>query len=171
MADSQDKVKRVRRPRVHISYEVEEDGAMKLKDLPFVVGVISDLGGHKKDLRKLTNEKRQFLEIDRDNFNARMAEIAPTLNLRVKDVISGNDQEMAVNLNFRSMDDFDPGRIAEQVPALKALLETRHKLKEALARMDMNPELEELLKNIMANPQQVEALAKQLGEATQGGNQ
>lgn len=123
MASIHDKLERVRKPRVHIKYEVETDGAVVERELPFVVGVMGDFSGNPTEpLRPLKD--RKFVQIDRDNFNDVMARIAPELNLKVKNTLANDDSEFAVNLKFKSMDDFDPAHVAEQVPALKNLIET-----------------------------------------------
>jgi type VI secretion system protein ImpB len=160
----QHKLDRVRRPRVQITYDVETNGAMEKKELPLVIGVLSDLSGHsKKDMPPLASDKRKFVNIDRDNFNAVLSDVNPELNLRVANKLADDGSEMNVNLNFKSMDDFEPGRVAEQVPALRELLKMRQRLQETLNRMDLNPKLEAMLQDVLTNTEKVSALAKELG--------
>src|SRR6266550_5214069 len=114
MASINDKLERVRKPRVHIKYEIEEEGAVVERELPFVVGVMGDFSGNPtKPLPPLKD--RKFVQIDRDNFNDVMARISPELNMRVKNTLKDDGSEMAVQLKFRSMEDFEPGKIAENV--------------------------------------------------------
>src|SRR6516162_5595359 len=109
----QHKLDRVRRPRVQITYDVETNGAMVKTELPFVVGVLADLSGQPKEaLRPLKD--RKFVPIDRDNFNDVLAKSAPRLALKVQNRLTDEDSKLAVELNFKSIDDFEPARVAEQ---------------------------------------------------------
>jgi type VI secretion system protein ImpB len=119
MSSVHDKLARVRKPRVHITYEVETEGAQIERELPFVVGVMGDFAGDPTEPLKPLAE-RKFVQIDRDNFNDVMARIQPGLNIKVDNTLAGDGSQMAVNLKFRSMEDFEPAKVAEQVPALKA---------------------------------------------------
>ena len=109
------KLSRVRKPRVHITYDVETEGAVVQKELPFVVGVIGDFTG--KPAEPLPSLKdRKFVQIDRDNFDEVMARMRPALTLKVDNTLQGDGTEMLVELQFRSIEDFEPGAIAEQIP-------------------------------------------------------
>ncbi|HEY7423947.1 MAG TPA: type VI secretion system contractile sheath small subunit [Gemmataceae bacterium] len=157
-----DKLKRVRPPRVHITYEVETEGAMVLKELPFVVGVLGDFSGNPtKPLAPLKD--RKFIQIDRDNLNEVMARMTPGLNMRVENTLKGDGSEMAVQLQFQSMDDFEPARVVEQVPALRKLLETRNKLRDLLTKVDRSDDLEALLERILQNTEEIKKLSSELG--------
>lgn len=156
------KLNRVRKPRVHISYEVETDGAQIERELPFVVGVMGDFSGDPtQPLRPMAD--RKFTQIDRDNFNDVMARIAPGLNIKVDNKLADDGSEMAVALKFNSIDDFDPARIVDQVPALKSLLETRNKLRDLMSKADRSDELEGLLEKVLQNETEMKALSSQLG--------
>jgi type VI secretion system protein ImpB len=156
------KLNRVRKPRVHISYEVETDGAQIERELPFVVGVMGDFSGDPtQPLRPMAD--RKFTQIDRDNFNDVMARIAPGLNIKVDNKLADDGSEMAVQLKFNSIDDFDPARIVDQVPALKSLLETRNKLRDLMSKADRSDELEGLLEKVLQNETEMKALSGQLG--------
>jgi type VI secretion system protein ImpB len=156
------KLNRVRKPRVHITYEVETDGAEIQRELPFVVGVLGDFSGDPtQPLRPMA--ERKFTQIDRDNFNDIMARMNPGLNIKVENTLADDGSEMAVNLKFNSMDDFDPARIVEQVPALKSLLETRNKLRDLLSKADRSEELESLLEQVLQNDAELKDLSGQLG--------
>lgn len=156
------KLNRVRKPRVHISFEVETNGAQQVKELPFVVGVMGDFSGDAtKPLKPLRD--RGFVQIDRDNFDKVMASMNPGLKLTVENKLAGDGSEMKVDLAFNSIEDFDPARIAEQVPALKSLLETRAKLRDLLVKADRSGELEELLEQVLQNDGRIKALSSQLG--------
>jgi type VI secretion system protein ImpB len=156
------KLNRVRKPRVHITYEVETDGAQIVRELPFVVGVMGDFSGDPtQPLRPMTD--RKFTQIDRDNFNDVMARMAPGLNIKVENTLADDGSEMALNLKFNSMDDFDPARVVEQVPALKSLLETRNKLRDLMSKADRSDELEGLLEKVLQNNEELKSLSSQLG--------
>lgn len=162
MSSVHDKLARVRKPRVHITYEVETEGAMIERELPFVMGVMGDFAGDPGEPLKALSE-RKFVQIDRDNFNDVMARIQPGLNIRVKNTLAGDDSEMAVNLKFRSIEDFEPARVAEQVPALKAMLETRAKLRDLMSKVDRSDELEQLLEQVLQDKEKLDKLSTELG--------
>jgi type VI secretion system protein ImpB len=162
MASVHDKLNRVRKPRVHITYDVETEGAAIERELPFIVGVMGDFAGDPSEPLKPLAE-RKFTQIDRDNFNDVMARIAPGLNMKVENTLAGDGSEMAVNLKFRSMDDFEPAKVAEQVPALKALLETRSKLRDLMSKVDNSEKLEELLDEVLQDEAKLKSLSDQLG--------
>lgn len=160
MAESlQHKLDRVRRPRVQITYDVETGGAMKKVELPFVVGVLADLSGQpSKALPTLKERKAVF--IDRDNFNEVMAKAGTRLAMRVPNQVSDPNTKLAVELNFKHIDDFEPARIAEQIEPLKKLLEMRGELTQLLNRMEGNDKLEQLLADVLANTEKAAAVAK-----------
>jgi type VI secretion system protein ImpB len=158
----QHKLDRVRRPRVQISYDVETNGAMQKIELPFVVGVLADLSGQPSaPLRPL--KERKAVNIDRDNFNEVLARATPRATMKVQNRLTDADTKLAVELNFKSMDDFDPARIAEQVPALKKLLEMRLELTQLLSKMEGNDKLDQLLADVLSNTEKAKELAAQMG--------
>jgi type VI secretion system protein ImpB len=167
-ASIHDKLNRVRKPRVHITYEVETEGAQIQRELPFVVGVLGDFSGDPtQPLRPLSD--RKFIQIDRDNFNDVMARIGPGLNLKVDNKLADDGSQMGVQLQFKSIDDFDPGAIVNQVPALKALLDTRNKLRDLMSKADRSEQLESLLEQLLQNQKELDALSSELGVG-KGGN-
>jgi type VI secretion system protein ImpB len=161
-SSQQHKLDRVRKPRVHITYDVEIGDAVVKKELPFVMGVMGDFSGNPtKTPDPLT--KRKFVEIDRDNFNDVMKKISPELNIRVQNTLQGDDSEMGVQLKFESMDDFDPAKIVEQVPALKTLLDSRDQLRDLLTQMDTSEDLESLMEQVLSDTAKVQEAAGQMG--------
>jgi len=158
----QHKLDRVRRPRVQITYDVEANGAMVQKELPFVVGVLADLSAQRKTPLPSMRD-RKFVEIDRDNINRVMADAAPELQMRVDNKLADDGSQLAVNLKFKSLDDFEPGRVAQQVAPLKELLDMRQRLDEVLGKMESNVKLEGLLQDVLSNSEKAAALAKQMG--------
>jgi type VI secretion system protein ImpB len=157
-----EKLERVRKPRVHIKYEVETEGAVVLKELPFVVGVLGDFSGNPtKPLQPLKD--RKFIQIDRDNFNEVMARQTPGLNLKVENTIAGDGSEMAVQMKFQSIEDFEPGRVAQQVEPLRKLLETRDKLRDLLTKIDRSEDLETVLEKVLQNTDDLKKLSAELG--------
>jgi len=160
---TQHKLDRVRRPRVQITYDVETGGAMKAVELPFVVGVVADLSAQPKESLKPLKE-RKFTPIDRDNFNDVLARSAPRVAMKVENKLTGDkDSKLAVELNFKSLSDFDPAKVAAQIPALNELLQMRQKLTELLSKMEGNDKLEALLADVLSNTDKAMALAKQMG--------
>ena len=167
MSSVHQKLARVRKPRVHITYDVETEGAAIVRELPFVVGVMGDYAGDPTELMKPLAE-RKFTQIDRDNFNDVMARIAPGLKIRVDNTLAGDGTQMAVDLKFKSMHDFDPAKVAAQVPALKALLETRGRLRDLMSKADLSEELEGLLEEVLQDKSKLDALSDQLGIKKEG---
>lgn len=155
------KLNRVRKPRVHITYDVETDGAEIQRELPFVVGVLGDFSGDPtQPLRPMA--ERRFIQIDRDNFNEVMDRMSPGLKMKVENTLADDGSEMAVDLKFTSMDDFSPTNVVNQVPALKALLEIRNKLRDILSKADRSEELESLLETVLQNDSELKNLYNQL---------
>lgn len=144
------KKERVRPPRVHITYEVETGGAIVMKELPFVLGIMSDLSGNPKEaLPKL--KERKFTEIDRDNFDDVLKSMKPRLAFRVDNKLQDDGSELSVELEFQKLADFNPENVVKQVQPLNDLLEVRNKLKDLLSRTEGNDRLEELLNSIIEN--------------------
>ena len=156
------KLERVRKPRVHIKYEVEVGDAIEERELPFVVGVMGDFSGDPtKPLPALRN--RKFIQIDRDNFNDVMARMTPGLNMKVENTLKGDGSEMGVQLKFNSIEDFEPANVVRQVEPLRKLLETRDKLRDLLTKVDRSQDLEGLLEQVLQNDEQLKKLSADLG--------
>jgi type VI secretion system protein ImpB len=162
MPSIHDKLERVRKPRVHITYQVETEGAEIEKELPFVVGVMGDFSGNPTEPLKPLKD-RKFIQIDRDNFNDVMARMTPGLNLKVENTLKGDGSEMAVGLKFSSMEDFEPGRIVQQVDPLRQLQETREKLRDLLTKVDRSEDLEGMLERVLQNADDLKKLQADLG--------
>ena len=155
-----------RAPRVHIEYEVETYGAKQKVDLPFVMGVMSDLSG-KSHVEKKEASKRDFTEFDMDNFEQRMEAIAPRAAFNVNNTLSDEGGKLAVDLSFKSMEDFSPGEVAKKVPAVAKLLEARQQLNDLLLYMDGKDGAQNLLDKVLKDPSLMAALssAKQNSDA------
>jgi type VI secretion system protein ImpB len=146
----QHKLDRIRRPRVHITYDVEIGGAIELKELPFVVGVLADLSGKPEEpLPRLKD--RKFVEIDRDNFNKVLAATKPRLAYQVDNTLQNDGSKLNVELRFNDMDDFVPDQVVKQVEPLRRLLEARERLEHLLNKMDGNERLEHVLQDVVRN--------------------
>jgi type VI secretion system protein ImpB len=164
MAEStQDKLKRVRKPRVHITYDVETEGAMVKKELPFVVGVLGDFSGNNPQEKLEALKDRSFVKVDRDNFDDVLAGMKPGLRFKVQNLLKGDGSEMSVELKFNSMEDFEPGAVVNQVKPLRELLEKRNMLRDLLAKADTSERLEEKLEEILTSTETTQQLAKELG--------
>ncbi len=150
-------IKENRAPRVHIEYEVETFGAIQKVELPFVMGVLSDLSG-KSHVEKKAMDKRDFVEFDMDNFEQRMEAIAPRAAFTVDNTLTG-EGKMSVDLTFKAMEDFSPGKIAKNVPALAKLLEARQQLNDLMLYMDGKDGAQELLDKVLKDPELMKALA------------
>lgn len=154
---SQKNIARNRAPRVQIEYDVELYGAEKKVQLPFVMGVMSDLSGNAgKELPPVA--ERKFLEISVDNFDERMKGIEPRVKMQVPNRLTG-DGQMGVELKFEKLADFSPGAIAKQVPALAKLLEARNQLANLITYMDGRTGAEELIAKVLHDKNLLESLA------------
>lgn len=165
MSDSGQKfIRRNRAPRVHISYEDPYDAERQV-ELPFVMGILSDLSGNDPGVEKQDIAERKFLEFDMDNFENRMAAIEPGVALKVENKLSGNaDEKLSVNLRFKKMEDFGPAQVARQVPALAKLLEAREQLSNLLSYMDGKAAASDQLKKLLSDPQLMAALRDRAAE-------
>lgn len=164
MAESvHDRLKRVRPPRVNISYEVEVGNAIEMKELPFVMGVLGDFTGHAEEpLERLKD--RKFVEIDPDNFDEVLASMKPHLSINVENRLSDDPEAGKLNadLHFKSLDDFSPERVAEQVPALKRLLELRQELADLRGSLQGNDNLEEILQATVTDAEKLGKLKDEI---------
>lgn len=168
MGSVHDKLNRVRKPRVHLSYEVETGGAAIQRELPFVVGVLGDFSGNPATPLKPLKD-RKFVQIDRDNFDQVMASMTPELHFKVDNKLTNDGSQMQLDLKFNSMDDFAPGKVAQQVEPLRKLLETRGKLTDLLSKVDRSEQLETLLERVLQDNEQMKKLAGELGLGDQKG--
>lgn len=158
----QHKLDRVRPPRVHITYDVEVGGAIELKELPFVVGVLGDFVGKPEEpLPALKN--RKFVEIDPDNFNQVMAGMKPRVSYAVENKLQNDGSKMGVELKFNNIEDFEPDNVVQQIDPLRKLVEARQKLSDLRSKMDGNEKLENLLNDVVANADKQKQLSDALG--------
>lgn len=149
MEDSiHEKLRRVRKPRVHITYDLESNGVTEEKELPFVLGVLGDYSGHNVDAKKPLKD-RKFAQVDAENFNDVMRKVNPKLSIKVANQLEEEGGDLAVDLNFTSMEDFEPHRLVEQVAPLKALLAARNKLRDLMSKADRSEELERILEEVL----------------------
>lgn len=159
---TQHKLDCVRAPRVHITYDVDIGDAIEKKELPFVVGVLGDFSGNPLEpLPKLKD--RKFVFIDRDNFNGVLKGIKPRLTYRVDNTLAKNGTQLGVELNFNSLEDFEPQNVVKQVEPLRKLLEVRNKLADLRNKMGGNDKLEELLMDVLQNTEKLKTLGKEFG--------
>ncbi|MGJ3627064.1 type VI secretion system contractile sheath small subunit [Sphingomonas sp. MMS24-JH45] len=149
-------IKENRAPRVHIEYEVETFGSRQKVELPFVMGVMSDLSG-KSNVEKKTLDKRDFQEFDIDNFDQRMAAIAPRAAFHVDNTLTG-EGKMAVDLTFKTMDDFSPGAVARNTPALASCCDARSS-RDLMLYMDGKDGAQGLLDKVLRDPDLMASLA------------
>ncbi len=161
---TQKKLDRVRPPRVQITYDVHTGGAMEMKELPLVVGIMADLSGKpEKPLPKVKD--RKFVEIDRDNFNDVLAAAGPRLAYQVPNRLQEDGSKLNVLLSFGEIDDFEPLQVIKQVPSLNRLLEARQRLSDLLGKLDGNDELGGMLNDVVASTEQQKELRGLLGDS------
>ena len=163
MADSsQQRVGRVRPPRVQITYDVEDGDAIASRELPLVAGVVSDLSGDSSD--PTTYNERKFVEVEQGGVNQLMKRIGPSLEIAVPDEVTGDENaEIAATLNFETMDDFSPMGVATQIPQTARLLELRRQLSDLYGKVEANNKLDDILGSILANADKRDQLRAELG--------
>ncbi len=155
----QKRLERVRPPRVQLTYDVEIGDAIEQKELPFVMGVMGDFTGQPDPDRPAPKLKdRKFVNVDMDNFDEVLAGMAPRASYRVKNKLSPEGGEFAVNLEFKKMDDFRPESVVEQVEPLRKLLEARTKLSDLRNKLAGNEKLEDLLGEVLSNTEHLKKL-------------
>ncbi len=163
----QQKLKRVRPPRVQITYDVEIGGAIELKELPFVVGVLGDFSGQpEQQLPRMKD--RKITEIDRDNFDQVLSGMAPRVAMAVENKMAGDGSKIGVELKFNSLDDFEPDKVVQQVDPLRRLVEARQRLSDLLSKADGNEKLEKMLNDVLQNAGSQQQLANSLGLSPEG---
>lgn len=155
-------IRRNRPPRVHIAYTDPMD-SQKEVELPFVMGVMSDLSGNTPGKEKAPVEERTFDKVTNATLDTFMAKtIKPGLSVMVDNKLKdGAGQKMGLNLRFNSMDDFEPAQIARQVPALRELLEARKQLADLLLYMTSKPKAQEQIRDLLNDPERLKVLAAQ----------
>jgi type VI secretion system protein ImpB len=154
---SQKFIARNRAPRVQIEYDVEINGAQKKIELPFVMGILSDLSGRNTEALSPI-EERQAVEFDTDNFDSRLKAIKPRVSFSVPNTLTGEGQ-LAIDMSFESMDDFSPAAISRKVEPLRKLLEARQQLSNLMTYMDGKAGAEGLINKLLADPALMSSLA------------
>ncbi|MEN3292793.1 MAG: type secretion system protein ImpB [Burkholderiales bacterium] len=159
----QKKLQRVRPPRVQLTYDVEIGDGVEQKEIPFVVGVMGDFSGNPENpLPKLKD--RKFVNVDMDNFDDVMKGIEPRAVYRVKNTLNEKGGEFAVELKFKSIEDFRPEAVVEQVEPLRKLLEARTKLSDLRNKLAGNEKLEDVLSDVLSNTENLQRLGKETAQ-------
>ena len=156
---STDFLKRNRPPRVNISYEDPYDSE-KMVELPFVLGVMSDLSGNASEVEKPDMEERDFVDVTAATLDDYMKSVAPGVSFNVENKLGEGDGRMGVTLKFESMDDFNPAAVARQIPALKKLLEARQHLANLQRYMNSKPKAQDQIRKLLNDPELMAALAE-----------
>ncbi len=157
------KLERVRPPRVHVTYNVEIGNAIELKEIPFVMGVLADLSGMPEDpLPKI--QERRFVEITPDNFDAVLESMKPRVAFSVENKLSDdpNAGKIGIDLSFKSIEDFDPEKVARRVEPLRELLDLRTKLSDLVGTLQGNQKLETLLNDVISNSAKLEQVRSEM---------
>jgi len=169
---TQQKLSRVRAPRVHITYDVEVGDAIELKELPFVMGVLGDFTGNpEQPLPKLM--ERKFVEVNPDNFDQVLDKMNPHLAFSVDNKLSDDpNSKLKVNLNFHELQDFEPEQVANQIGPLKELLDLRRKLADLRGSLQGNEKFDEILQDVVTSTEKRDKLSAELGleKGSNGGN-
>ena len=154
----QQKLTRVRPPRVQLTYEVERGDAIEQKELPFVVGVVGDFAGQ-SEIEQARLRDRRFVNIDGDNFDDVMQGLEPRAAYRVENRMTADGGEFAVDLKFRSIEDFRPEAVVQQVDPLRKLLEARSKLADLRNKLAGNDKLEDILQDVLNSTEKLATLS------------
>lgn len=164
----QKRLEKVRPPRVQLSYDVEVGDAIEQKEIPFVTGVMGDFSGKQDPDNPMPRLKdRKFVNVDLDNFDDVMAGMAPKATYRVKNKLGVDGGEFAVNLAFKSMDDFRPEAVVQQVEPLRKLLEARTKLSDLRNKLAGNERLEDILGDVLTNTEKLQQLGDESAEVAE----
>jgi len=159
----QKRLQKVRPPRVQLTYDVEKGDAVEQKELPFVVGVIGDFAAASEQSQPKLRD-RKFINVDMDNFDDVMGGLAPRAAFRVRNRLSDDGGELAVDLTFRKFEDFRPESVVEQVVPLRKLMEARSKLVDLRSKLAGNERLEDLLGEVLRRTEQLQALGARDGD-------
>jgi type VI secretion system protein ImpB len=165
----QKKLTRVRPPRVQISYDVQVGDAIELKELPFVLGVMGDFTGQPTEpLPRLKD--RRFVDVNPDNFDSVLESMHPHLAFSVENKLSEdpNAGNLKVDLNFRSLEDFEPEQVARQIRPLRELLELRGKLSDLRGTLQTNEKLDQVLMDAVSNTEKLDKLRSEIGVNKEG---
>jgi type VI secretion system protein ImpB len=165
----QKKLERVRPPRVHVTYDVETGGAIEIKELPFVMGVLGDFSGQPTEpLPRLKD--RRFVEVNPDNFDSVLESMKPHLAFAVENKLSEDAEagQLKVGLDFKSMDDFSPENVAKQVKPLRELLDLRTRLNDLKGTLQTNDKLDQVLLDAVSNTDKLNQLRAELGGKKEG---
>ena len=167
---TQQKLSRVRAPRVHITYDVEVGDAIELKELPFVMGVFGDFTGQpEQPLPRLMD--RKFVEVTPDNFDQVLDKMSPHVAFSVDNKLANDGSQLKVNLNFKELADFEPEQVATKIEPVKKLLDLRTKLADLRGSLQGNDKLDEMLHDVVSNTEKRQKLSSELGlEKDKGGS-
>ena len=172
---TQTKLSRVRPPRVQITYDVQVGDAIELKEIPFVLGVLADLSGNPtEELARLRD--RKFVEVTPDNFDDVLASMKPHLAYSVENKLASDPDapKLKVDLNFRSLEDFEPEKVARQIKPLEELLELRTRLADLRGSLQTNQTLDDLLQEVINSSEKMQRLRTEVQaaeKAKEGGNE
>ena len=164
------KLERVRPPRVHVTYDVEVGGAVEVKEIPFVMGVMADLSGQPREPLPALKDRR-FIDVTPDNFDSVLESFKPHLSFAVENKLSedANAGQLKIDLDFKKLEDFEPAQVAKQVKPLKELLDLRTKLSDLRGALQGNDKLDQLLMDAAGNTEKLDRLKKELGEGKDEG--
>ena len=172
---TQTKLSRVRPPRVQITYDVQVGDAIELKEIPFVLGVLADLSGNPtEELARLKD--RKFVEVTPDNFDDVLSSMKPHLAYSVENKLASDPDapKLKVDLNFRSLEDFEPEKVARQIKPLEELLELRTRLADLRGSLQTNQTLDDLLQEVINSSEKMQRLRTEVQaaeKAKEGGNE
>ena len=160
------KLERVRPPRVHVTYDVEVGDSIEIKEIPFVMGVLGDFSGQPEDPLPRLKERR-FVDLTPDNFDTVLATMKPRVAFAVENRLTDdpNAGKLRVDLQFKSIEDFEPEQVAKQVKPLNDLLELRTKLSDLRGSLQGNEKLERLLQEVLGNSAKMEQLRGEIDSA------
>jgi type VI secretion system protein ImpB len=159
----QKRLQKIRPPRVQMTYDVEIGDALESKELPFVMGVVGDFAG-KSEVEQKRLKERKFVNIDRDNFDEVIKSLEPRAAFQVENTLAGDGTQFAVDLRFKSMEDFRPEAVVEQVEPLRKLLDARTKLADLRNKLAGNDKLEDLLSDVLSSTEKMAELGQQSHE-------
>lgn len=158
------KVDKIRKPRVQITYDVQVGDAIEDREIPFVVGVMADLSGNASKEPK----RNQFVEVKREDFQAVMRGVKPRLEFKVPNKLSQDGSSLGIELEFTSMDDFGPERVAQSVEPIRKLVEARKRLNEVALKVNSSGKLDQMLENVLKSTEALKQLSDEAAKKPSG---
>ncbi len=146
--------------RVNIRYKTETGGAVEEVELPLRLLVVGDFTA-RADATPI--EERKPVNIDKNNFDEILKAQKVGMTLQVENVVKPEQKELAINLQFSEMKDFEPEQVARQIPDLRELLDLREALTELKGPLSQNAEFRKRLQKLLDDENECSSILDEIG--------